>query len=96
MTYYAFYEVIKFWLPFVTIIGLAVKAWQRTCLGVTAFFDALLNNHLHTIESNTATSAALLSEVRDDQRTGFLLLRSDMKAVADSLVKADANRRHRL
>lgn len=69
MTGIALYAALKFWLPIVTFFGLLIKAYKTAKGGIQQFADSLLGNHLHTIQENTGKTAALLEEVRDDQRT---------------------------
>jgi hypothetical protein len=68
MTALAFYAALKFWLPMLTAFGLVIKAYKSAKVGVTAWADALLNNHLAHIQAATEATASLLREAQEYQR----------------------------
>jgi hypothetical protein len=60
------YEAVKYWLPLVTGFGLVIRAYSSTTKSINAWANALLNNHLHSIQEATQETVVLLRNMRDN------------------------------
>lgn len=64
-------EILYFWSPFCTAVGLAVYAYRRIARSVKEGFEILLGNHLHhlqnsmtAIEASSAATALAMQEIK--------------------------------
>jgi hypothetical protein len=73
---YTWYEILRWWLPIITVITLVVKAYLSVKKSIGEWTNKLLDNHLAHIEKASISTEAetkitnkLLGQVSDQHQT---------------------------